>query len=39
MLSSTGSVNEQTPQSAVDMSLIDTMLALNPEERLVGRST
>jgi hypothetical protein len=34
MSSGTESGNEQTPQSAVDASLIDAMLALSPEERL-----
>jgi hypothetical protein len=34
MSSSTESGNEQTPPSAVDVSLIDEMLALSPEERL-----
>jgi hypothetical protein len=34
MSSSIESGNEQTPQSAVDASLIDAMLALSPEERL-----
>ena len=34
MSSSRESRNEPTPQSAVDASLIDEMLALSPEERL-----
>jgi hypothetical protein len=34
MSSVTESGNEQTPPSAVDVSLIDAMLALSPEERL-----
>ena len=34
MSSGTESGNEQMPPSAVDVSLIDAMLALSPEERL-----
>ena len=34
MSSGTESRDEQTPQFAVDASLIDEMLALSPEERL-----
>jgi hypothetical protein len=34
MSSGTESGKEQTPPSAVDVSLIDAMLALSPEERL-----
>ena len=34
MSSSSEPGDEQTPQSAVDTSLIDEMLALSPEERL-----
>jgi hypothetical protein len=34
MSSSTDDGNEQTQVSGVDMSLVDAMLALSPEERL-----